>query len=394
MIKNDFMQIKVSKQNVRRYNSLGYKCSVGDEISVKIEDLPLNSKIKIEIVCDYCENTFLRSYCNHNKQSKTNKINKDCCKHCIGKKNAESNMLTYGVEHPMHLQEFKEAQKNTMIEKYGVTHPMHLDSVKQKVQDTTKERYGVDHVMKLDSTKEKIKQTNIEKYGKESYTQTEEYIKRVSETNIEKYGVKNVFQNEAIQDKQKETIILKYGVENVFQHEEIKEKSKQTMMKKYGVEHPMYLKEIKDSVIKKSKKTLYENGTAPKSKQQVYLNELLGGEINYQIESFNLDIAFPDEKIYIEYDGGGHDLQVKMNKISQEELKKEELKRYFILKSKGWKEIRIISPRDYLPNDDILLQELEKAKKWFQTNDNGHWHYHIYLNDKVNDETYGKLRKI
>lgn len=299
MIKTEFVTIQVSRKNNKVYNLLGYVCNVGDFITIKVSELPPSSKVKIEVKCDYCEQTISRAYGNHVKQSQRNKINKDSCQKCVGKKNSESNMLTYGVENVMHLQESKDSLKNTMMEKYGVEHQMYLDSTKQKIKNTVKELYGVDSVLQLDSVKEKIKQTNLEKYGKEYYTQTDEYMKKVIDTNIEKYGFVNVFQNEDIQNKQKQTVISKYGVENVFQHEGIKEKSRKTMKNKYGVEHPMFLKEIKDDVIKKSRKTLYENGTAPKSKQQVYLNELLKGILNYQISSFNLDIAFPDMKIYI-----------------------------------------------------------------------------------------------
>ena len=58
------------------------------------------------------------------------------------------------------------------------------------------------------------------------------------------------------------------------------------------------------------------------SKQQLYIHSLLGGELNYCTGKCFLDIAFLDEKIYLEYDGGGHDLSVKLGNMSKEEFER------------------------------------------------------------------------
>lgn len=87
-----------------------------------------------------------------------------------------------------------------------------------------------------------------------------------------------------------------------------------------------------------------------------------------------LDIAFPDQFIYIEYNGGGHDLQVKLGNITKEQFNTQETKRYNYLKSKGWKLIRITSSKDYLINDiDMKLifnqsLELLENSSWIEIN--------------------------
>ena len=50
----------------------------------------------------------------------------------------------------------------------------------------------------------------------------------------------------------------------------------------------------------------FPTGTVVASYQQRYLHRLLGGEMNYSIDWSFLDIAYPERKVYIEYDGSGH----------------------------------------------------------------------------------------
>lgn len=201
---------------------------------------------------------------------------------------------------------------------------------------------------------EKMKETNLNKYGQEWYTQTEIARINLSEN-------KSMYAKEIVK-KAKKTLNEKFGVDNVFQLEEVKNKSKETIKKKYGVDHIMHLDKIKKIVNEKRLITLYKNGTAPSSKQQIYLHELLGGELNYPVSNCSLDIAFPDEMIYIEYNGGGHDLKVKMGQLTAEQFKNQENKRYFYLKSLGWKQICINCPDDILPPTDEIIKIIEDAK--------------------------------
>jgi len=170
--------------------------------------------------------------------------------------------------------------------------------------------------------------------------------------------------------KNKELNIIRYGVENQFQREEIK---------------------IKVMKIKSN------NNGIKKSKQQIYLCNLFNGKLNYiddLIGYYAIDIALIDKKIAIEYGGSGHDLQVKFGNLTREEFKQKEIIRYQILKRNGWKQIFINSSNDYLPSDEVLLEEFNKALEWFKSNDKGHYHYNIDIGNKINDDKYGKLRRI
>ena len=145
-------------------------------------------------------------------------------------------------------------------------------------------------------------------------------------------------------------------------------------------------------------KTMYKNGTQQCSSQQEYIHQLIGGELNYPIKGSCLDIAFINDKLYIEYDGSGHDLGVKLESITQDEFDKKEKNRRYALYRSGWKEIRIISKKDYLPNDSIILEMIEYAKHYLNT---GHsWIKFDIDNNLVKssqfniDYNYNELRRI
>lgn len=173
-------------------------------------------------------------------------------------------------------------------------------------------------------------------------------------TNLKKYGYEHVCQVPYIREKQKNTIIDKYGCENVFQNDEIKNKSRESFLRKYNATHPMKNKEFSSVVLKKANHTMYKNNSQLCSKQQKYINNLFGGEINKLYENLWLDIYFEDNNIYLEYNGSGHDIDVKYKKISEKDFKIREIKRYKFLKSKGLKQVVISSRKDILPSDDVL----------------------------------------
>lgn len=75
-----------------------------------------------------------------------------------------------------------------------------------------------------------------------------------------------------------------------------------------------------------------ENGH-PVSQQQRKIHEMLGGELNYRMGLFSIDIAFPEKKYAIEYDS-----HYWHSKKKDSDQRKEEM-----LKESGWKLFRILS---------------------------------------------------
>ena len=131
------------------------------------------------------------------------------------------------------------------------------------------------------------------------------------------------------------------------------------------------------------------------------MQKLYGGVLNYPVSYYFVDIYIADKKLCIEFDGGGHDLSVKIGKLTQKEFNRKQVARSKVIQSHGIRTIRIISPTDMLPLDNILLQMLNDALEYF--NLTNHTWRNYYIEEGVfkdaehkNGECYafGELRKI
>lgn len=158
--------------NVSRYKNLGYEISYHEYTYVKVEDLPKNSKIKVDVICDYCNKEFKKCWCNYIRGK--NSIDKDACSNCCGKKNSEIWNIRYDNDHNVY------------------------DSINKKREATTIERYGCKNV-----------------------SQVKEFANKREETNIMKYGCKNPYQNIEVQNKMRQTMVEKYGVQYAMQNQDI-----------------------------------------------------------------------------------------------------------------------------------------------------------------------------
>lgn len=310
-----------------------------DKFEVNVLDLPINSNKKVQFLCDYClengKKTVIQTTYQDYLKRKRGIISKDCCKKCVPVKIKESNLLVYGVESTNQVKEIKEKRIKTNIKRYGGPNCMNDPKVRRKIEIT----------------------------------------------NIKKYGVKAPAQNKLIKEKMKKTNMLKYGGVSPSFHPKVREKQLQTMIKKYGVECG-----FKSDIIKsKARKSLYMNGTAPTSYQQRYINSIVKGELNYPYKNYSLDIAIPKDKVYIECDFGGHQLQVKLGNKTEEQFLKDERKRWYALYRNGWKEIRIISSKDKVPSANKVKEMLDFAYAHFEK---GHSWIRFYLDE--NKVTYQK----
>jgi very-short-patch-repair endonuclease len=144
--------------------------------------------------------------------------------------------------------------------------------------------------------------------------------------------------------------------------------------------------------------TKYEKFSAPCSSQQFYLYKLFGCKLNYPINLSFVDLVFIEEKIIIEYDGSGHNLSVQMKITTKEDFEQKEIKRSYALTNDGWRIIRIISKKDFLPMDEVLQNMLDCARAYLNF---GHtWIKYCIDEDKVIcslgefNYNYGCLRKI
>lgn len=360
MIISEFVEVTLHNTTVEYFESLGYTIPkfpakwnknklttpTGTKINVKVSDLPNGSNVNVNYKCDYCGKEDKKKYCQLIISREI--VNKDCCTECKSLKTKEVNLIKYGVEHTSE-----------------------LESNKQKRKETNLKVYGTEHASQNKEIKEKMKNTFLENYGETTPAKNQMVKNKTAKTNIERYGAISPTLNEEVRTKQIETLKSNYGVEFPQQNSEIK---------------------------KLSMKSLYENNTAPCSRQQRHIHNLLGGQLNFPHKNFLLDIAFVDEKVYLEIDLGGHELQIKLGKITEEDYRKNERKRWYSLYRNDWKEIRIISSKDKIPNDEALIEMMKYAKEYL--NDGRHY-IKFYLDEgKVKtsqfekDYDFGELRYI
>lgn len=140
--------------------------------------------------------------------------------------------------------------------------------------------------------------------------------------------------------------------------------------------------------IQKALTALNNSGLVKTSKPQKYLAKLLGGELNKQIGNIFADILIGN--IVIEYDGSGHwAASYYEEATTKEDIDKKDFKRDKWLQSQGYKVIRIVSEKDYLPSDESILRIIKNAKEEF---DKGKNFYRIVIDE--NNFNKDELRKI
>lgn len=344
MILDEYVEVIMVGKNCKYYGDKGYPNKYGTKVMVKVDDLPQQSNVKISAKCDYCSETVVISYQNYNK-SCNNNDGKYCCFRCSPTKTQQ-----------------------VLLKKYGVNNPMHILTAKEKLKQTMLERYGVENASQSEEIQNKRITTVIKKYGGKAPINDPQILKKIQETNLQRYGVTNINKLSSTIKKRKQTNLQRYGFEHGLQSPIIRKKCKLTIQRKYGVDNVMQNKEIKEKAVK----SLNDNNSQKVSTQQKYLADLYNGELNHPCSSFSLDIYLPEHQLDIEYNGGGHDLCVQMNTMTQEEFNQKEIIRGRIIRSKGINQMTLISRNDKLPSDEILFQMLDKALKYFQET-NHHW---------------------
>lgn len=212
-------------------------------------------------------------------------------------------------------------------------------------------------------------------FGVENVMQREDIKEKLFETNMERYGCKIGLQNKEIRDKQKKTNLKRYGTEYAIAAQQTRNKIQQTMQTRYGVENPSQIDEVMDKI----QQTRYKNNQQASSKQQRLLCQYYNGELNYPFKRRYIDIALLDEKIAIEYNGGGHNLSVKLGELTEQEFNRNEKFRKKQLFEGDWKLIEFISPQNRVVSEDVAIHILDMCRYLFNMCNK---HYiKIYIDD-------------
>lgn len=344
-------EVKVipSGKSIQYYRNLGYDAKYLKPLTVKIEDLQKNSDIKIQYLCDYCCKEILNiRYADFTHR--TNELNKRACKNCLPQMVKEICLLRYGVDNYAKTKECHEKMESTMEKLYGVKHALQNKDILASCRNTCVEKYGEDYA--------------------------KQFTEKAFETFREKTGYNYPSQSPEVREKITQSFLEHYGVFNGAQSPEVREKITQT---------------------------LYANSSQKASKQQRYINELYQGILNFPVKYYNVDICLSDDNIIVEYDGGFHMGNVVTGRETIEEYKRKEIIRNNIIKREGYKQIRIISSKDLLPSDPILLQMLSEAKQYFSETAHSWMTFDIDNSRMINAENrdtngilydFGTLRRI
>lgn len=228
MIKETEIKILITSRNITYYKNLGYNACANSIIDIKIEDVNINSKVKVTAICEECGNENIIRLEKYNKNKERQGYYG--CKKCSRKK-----------------------FRLTNIEKFGYDNPMKNERIKNKVEEGNLSKYGVKTTLLETHTKEKIKKTLKERYGSETPFSSE-IIKQKSMIKMnDKYGVDYPLQSKEIYKKLKKTVLSKYNVEHPMKSEEVKTKLKNTNLERYGNVFPIKSQIVQEKIAEKYK---------------------------------------------------------------------------------------------------------------------------------------------
>ena len=151
LVLNQRIKIIPRNSNIEYYRNLGYVFDNGDEIEISPTELPIGSKVKIDVICDCCGKIYTienKAYIKHLKTHNGHNY----CRNCYDKspflKRYRQSLIKegvrdkYGVDNVFQSEEVKETIKESLLKKYGVDNPLKSDEIKKKVEETNLERYG------------------------------------------------------------------------------------------------------------------------------------------------------------------------------------------------------------------------------------------------------------
>ncbi len=327
MIIDEMIEIGLNPQTSNYYKTIGYNISKGDKrIVVKSKDILATSHQYIHAVCDYCNEVFEIEARRYYAMVNCEWCRKACCKKCAPLKRKEANINHYGVELPMLLPENRQKVKETLMDRYGVDHISKVPDVREKAKETVRAKYGCDYYLSSEDSKRKRKLTNVKKYGVEYISQSDDIKKKMRLSNLQKYGVEFPSQLESVKNKIRQTSMERYGASSY----SASEKGREEQRKRWQA-----------------------ISAVPASKMQRHICEIVDGELNFPWSGFFFDILY-NGWLDIEYNGKGHDLLVKMNKMTVDEFEKKEHSRTARIIKAGYKQLVLSNRLDAQIDDKVL----------------------------------------
>lgn len=221
MLVSEKIKIKVRKNLIDYYDNLQYSI-INNEVIVNSNDLHNGSNAVINVICDHCRVKLTMMYKNYYKCIKKYDDELYYCQKCKYYRIKQTNMIIYGVDNVMQLDDIKnkmiETQKslygtvgfrdkektdNNIIHKYGSL-KKYYDSIIINKKISCIKKYGVDNVMKVEEIKQKGIQTCYDRYGEYNPMYVDEFAKKSTINQIKTKTIRNLMvSNEKLTDFQK-----------------------------------------------------------------------------------------------------------------------------------------------------------------------------------------------
>ena len=134
MILSETIETSFHPKTIKLYHSLGYIGNMYEKVTLKVKDLPKNSRVRISVKCDICDAINYIIYNNYNRQ--INRQNYYCCHTCSFAKNKKTNLEKFGVEHSFQSELVKVKIKKSLMDRYGYDHPTKCPEIFEKAQSS------------------------------------------------------------------------------------------------------------------------------------------------------------------------------------------------------------------------------------------------------------------
>ena len=159
MLKDRKINVNITNRNRNYYNKLGYSIE-SNNLLVKIEDLPKNSHLVVEVICDKCKKEYQLTYAKYNQN--ISHYGFFTCKKCSNEKKKITNLNKFGVDNYAKKINYGDEVKKIKEEKYGDSNYNN----KNKYTETMMNRYGVKYFLESKNFKNKYRKKRDFNYKK------------------------------------------------------------------------------------------------------------------------------------------------------------------------------------------------------------------------------------
>ena len=326
LILPQFVNVYVYSNTVH-YVNLGYDVHPKDRLTVPVDDLPSTSSAFVRCRCDVCGAEFpMRYYLWMRHQGYPLPLDTCSSPACRREKRRRLSQLRHGVDHPTQTAE-----------------------VRKKMGDTLEANLGVRCAFQSKEVQQRMAATNLARYGNEVYVRTDDHHRKTAKTCLERFGTPSAASAPIVKARRAHTLAKWTPAYRA----DIQRRREETNLARRGARWPFST----PAAVKRCAEVLMEHC----SKQQRFLHKLLGGQLEYPVGKWRLDVAWPERMVYLEYDGGGHDLCVRRGVCSAEAFAAHGRRRYGALCAQGWRLLRIVSPHDLLPDPVWLYQFIDQC---------------------------------